>query len=688
MANVVNDELINISVRNQALLEAVKNGLNAKFRKRLVVLQKRVNDAILTASDVQASKKVAKEIERAVNAIQVEIYAEYLAEFNKDLAEVGVSQAGIEAASYGTVVADYKAVKPTLQQVVTAYTATPLQVENYAGNPILEAFTKDYSKKEIKRVNKAVSDGFLRGETNAQIARAIKGTKALKYKDGILAKADNSNRTMVRTAVQHVATQSRMETMKRNDDLVKGYKIVVTFDSRTTTLCMDVGQRNETYEIGKGLMPPLHWNCVLGHTLVSTCSDVRNVFKRTYKGAIVDIVTKSGRHLSITPNHPILTSRGWVSAGDVNSLDKLVTVNERAKVSDNHKNSVKAKIGDIFSSLRVLSNSSDISNRPTAAEDFHGDSAANGNVDIINVNSLAWDDLKSSIDNQPANNRFVFGSWIKRALKRVSSFDFAFSASNASGGGNVSVSSKGFLFGVRCSIHSCLLLLVRIPNAAVNAFKESNNRLFAAIKPKMLGHVLSAYARGVSIKNKFLFRIGKRNNPTVDKLDSASLEYSGYGLISDTKSLAYFLCRNVVDSVELDDISYIGTREFNGHVYNLENKENWYTSDGIITHNCRDTIVPALDSSFDFLKQGATRASKGAEGGRQVDAKLGSYDWMLKQPVKFQEMSLGVARSKLLRDGGITPTEFAKLSTNSNNVVLTLEQMKIKAPLVFEEAGL
>ena len=66
---------------------------------------------------------------------------------------------------------------------------------------------------------------------------------------------------MVRTTVQHVATQSRMETMKRNDDLVKGYRIVVTFDSRTTTLCMDIGQKNETYPLGKGPMPPLHWGC-------------------------------------------------------------------------------------------------------------------------------------------------------------------------------------------------------------------------------------------------------------------------------------------------------------------------------------------------------------------------------------------------------------------------------------------
>ena len=78
MANVVSDELINISVRNQALLEAVKNGLNVKFRKRLVVMQKRINDAIMTSPDVQTSKKVAKEIERKVNAIQVQIYAEYL----------------------------------------------------------------------------------------------------------------------------------------------------------------------------------------------------------------------------------------------------------------------------------------------------------------------------------------------------------------------------------------------------------------------------------------------------------------------------------------------------------------------------------------------------------------------------------------------------------------------------------
>ena len=364
MPNVVSDELINISVRNQGLLEAVKNGLNAKFRKRLVTLQKRVNDAILTSPDVQTSKKIAKEIERAVNAIQVQIYAEYLEQFNKDLAEVGLSQSAIEATSYAKVVIDYKPVAPTLEQVVTAYTSTPLQVEDSSRSQIFKKALNEYSKIEIQRVNNAVSGGYLQGRTNAQIARAIKGTKALNYKDGILSHADNSNRTMVRTMVQHVATQSRMETMKRNSDLVKGYRIVVTFDSKTTTLCMDVGQKNETFEIGKGLMPPLHWGC-------------------------------------------------------------------------------------------------------------------------------------------------------------------------------------------------------------------------------------------------------------------------------------------------------------------------------------RDTITPVLDSSFDFLKQGATRASKGAEGGKQVDAKLGSYDWMLKQPRKWvEETRLGKTRTALLFDGGMTPTEFARLSTNSNNVTLTIEQMKIKAPLVFETAGL
>ena len=104
--------------------------------------------------------------------------------------------------------------------------------------------------------------------------------------------------------------------------------------------------------------------------------------------------------------------------------------------------------------------------------------------------------------------------------------------------------------------------------------------------------------------------------------------------------------------------------------------------------NCRSTTTPLLSDKFDFLDKGATRASKGVEGGAQVSTKQTYYSWLKSQPVAFQNDAIGVTKSKLLRNGGLSADEFAKLSLNKNFQPLTLSEMKAKAPAVFESAGL
>jgi succinate dehydrogenase flavin-adding protein (antitoxin of CptAB toxin-antitoxin module) len=255
------NELINIAAKNQALLEGVKLGLNKKFQPFLKKMDRKIRTAILTAQDIQTSKKIANEIKKEVSDIQKAIYIDYLNSLDDDLIELAVQQAGIEAASYEATVVKFQSTIPSQAQLITAYSVNPLQVENYAGNPLLSSVIKDNTAKEVQRINKAISDGFSQGLTNQQISTNIRGTKANKFNDGQLARVNRSNMAITRTAVQHVSSQARMATMKANSDLVKGYKIVVTFDSGTTTLCYDIGQRDETYKVGKGPIPPLHWGC-------------------------------------------------------------------------------------------------------------------------------------------------------------------------------------------------------------------------------------------------------------------------------------------------------------------------------------------------------------------------------------------------------------------------------------------
>lgn len=99
---------------------------------------------------------------------------------------------------------------------------------------------------------------------------------------------------------------------------------------------------------------------------------------------------------------------------------------------------------------------------------------------------------------------------------------------------------------------------------------------------------------------------------------------------------------------------------------------------------CRSSIAPSLDSRFDFLKEGATQASKDGP----VSADLTYYAWLKRQPAAFQTQVLGVDRAKLFRNGGLSAERFAELQLDRNFKPLTLERMKALEPLAFDRAGI
>jgi SPP1 gp7 family putative phage head morphogenesis protein len=103
--------------------------------------------------------------------------------------------------------------------------------------------------------------------------------------------------------------------------------------------------------------------------------------------------------------------------------------------------------------------------------------------------------------------------------------------------------------------------------------------------------------------------------------------------------------------------------------------------------NCRSTTVAVLGKEFDFLDAGATRASGGPDAG-YVNADLNYYDWLKKQPKDFQERAIGPVRTKLFREGGLTPDRFAELNLGRNFEPLTLAEMRQIEPEAFKRAGL
>src|SRR5690606_11496937 len=98
--------------------------------------------------------------------------------------------------------------------------------------------------------------------------------------------------------------------------------------------------------------------------------------------------------------------------------------------------------------------------------------------------------------------------------------------------------------------------------------------------------------------------------------------------------------------------------------------------------NCRSSTIPKL-TGIDLLSE-TTRASKGG----QVPATQTYYDWLKKQPAKFQDDALGVTRASLFRKGGLSAQEFARLNLDKNFQPLTLEEMRQKNPAAFKRAGI
>lgn len=507
---------------------------------------------------------------------------------------------------------DAEFVTPTAEQVWAAAEFQPLSLSD---KPV--DFTKlmsGWGETEVARLVTGVKMGFVQGQTTRQIVKSVVGSGGL---------ADISERnaaTVIRTALSHVSNEARNETYRQNDDIIEKYEWVSTLDSRTSTICK--ARDGMTWEIGKGPVPPAHPNCLLGDTVVSTGSPVSNIFKRTYKGTIVYVSTKSGRTLSVTPNHQVLTTRGWVASSLLDVGDKLMCAKDSTLSLKHKEHNVVAKFSDLFSAANVAVNPTAVSTSPTTPEDFHGDGTG-GEVEIVLVNRLSWDKVKSGLNKQIIDKEFPATSGINSTLSGL-----------------------------------------------------SPSEEFSMV--------------GLSPSDSFMRRGGES-----EALLGSSFSHSDKHSVADTANTNTVLSENAYDwvtrnadnlsdfnwsdavGVELDDVVDLvfSEADFCGHVYNLENEQNWYLANGIIAHNCRSTTAPVISSEFDFLDKGAKRAAKGADGGTQVSADTTYYEFLKQQPAWFQDQALGPVRGKIFRNSGISPEEFRVISVDGFGNPLTLKQM-------------
>lgn len=256
------DSLVEIATRHQVFLERLKTKQANDFVKVLGDLDKAITEVLAPLSGRVDSlgkrqlNKVLKDLREAQSALLLRNEITFL----EELKEISGYEAEFEARALTHSIEEAfpkKKIKvPAVEAAFRVAVDTPLS----ATGELLKPFIRKWSNNQVLGVDNAVRRAWSEGRTVPQLMQEIRGAKAAKFKDGILQGTSRRQAEAVaRTAVQHVASRSRMATWQRNPDVVQKYKFVATLDSRTTVRCRSLDGR--TFEVGRGPNPPIHINC-------------------------------------------------------------------------------------------------------------------------------------------------------------------------------------------------------------------------------------------------------------------------------------------------------------------------------------------------------------------------------------------------------------------------------------------
>ncbi|MDB5995254.1 MAG: head morphosis protein [Pseudomonas sp.] len=254
--------LYNATLRHAVFLEQLKAGEVKKFAPFLKDIDRSLREQLTKSDLTEYNLKRLTALLDEVDSMLLGIFIKFSDQLTLDLVDIATYEAQFEATSLTNAAPSgvtFDAVVPGTAAIRAAIFTNPLSVRGADGGKLLQTFIDGWTSTERQRITGAIRQGFFEGQTNFQVIKNIRGTKAAGYNDGILATTDRNAGAIVRTAVQHVATQARLETFKANPDVVEEVDWVSTLDNKTTTQCRSLDGRR--FKLGVGPRPPLHISC-------------------------------------------------------------------------------------------------------------------------------------------------------------------------------------------------------------------------------------------------------------------------------------------------------------------------------------------------------------------------------------------------------------------------------------------
>ena len=423
-------------------------------------------------------------------------------------------------------------------------------------------------------------------------------------------------------------------------------------DELTSSICLTRNGQFVNRDLG-GLLPPAHFNCLDGDSLVASRSPVSGASERWYDGKIITIKTALGNELTVTPNHPVLTNSGWIAAGEINEIDYIIGCRGGDFAATNkidNKDDVTS-ISDKFKSVeRSLGVSAVVV--PSSAPDFHGD-GADGEVNIVNANGGLSSDVLNAAHDKKLEQLVLVSAYLAGAgFPRFGSLAHFFESALSAPRSDVSRFDELFSLLWSASVHSRMLLLAGI--SYMDALAKECSGKFLETNIEFSAYCAESDARRVFFHSVFDLKISHWGVSGVESLNPSSFKMAMNAGSAESSDFSYFVDR-FVDIVQFNKVVDVSVKDFAGHVYNLENEDGFYIAQNLIVHNCRSIALPlplaerASQTQLNRLNPDTRRAiERGVPNFESTDASFNALS------ERQQVQLLGRTRFNLFQAGEIS----------------------------------
>ena len=358
---------------------------------------------------------------------------------------------------------------------------------------------------------------------------------------------------------------------------------------------------------GQRGLPQETYNCLPADARIISPFNNLRFYRRVYEGKLTSIVTSSKTVLKCTPNHPILTDKGWVGTGSLKIGDKIVKVKDDFILSfGKYPQNTIPTIGELFDFFSIAFNSKRVA---CTAGDFHGDISIDQQVDVINIENGLFFDTETVVDEQIIE--FIFTETEKMISRLSISCDSRFFKS---------LPFSRFIPNRYISILDQLLSFFKSKSGIMDStcFNWCSQIYIQACKsfgyglPSnsiLLGEFFQAGARQIEFGYRFCWELYTLLCNRWFDLKSIVADSPCQIMTFTAFELGNFSQAKPL-GVEFDTVLDKSESIFSSHIYNLENLNNWYLYHNYIIKNCSCNLVGLKNPQYYINRQKIENAKR------------------------------------------------------------------------------